>query len=112
MRALIEGRDRHCQWPHCDVPGRWCHVHHLKHWKDGGTTDRWNLILLCPHHHRAAHDGRFTVIVHAPGAITIRRRARREDPYYEIRLKAPPPRINLVDKLHAAAGQAAPGGHA
>src|SRR4051812_24166226 len=109
MRALIEGRDRHCQWPDCTIPGRWCAVHHVRHWKDGGTTDRWNLLLLCEHHHHTAHDGRWTVILHAPGKITVRRRTRADDPYYDIRLKAPPPHITLTDKLHAAATHARAG---
>jgi hypothetical protein len=111
MRALIEGRDRHCQWPGCDVPGRWCQVHHVQHWKDGGTTDRWNLILLCDHHHHAAHDGRFTIILHKPGNITIRHRTRPDQPYYEIRLKAPPPTaISARAKLQAVAADLARAG--
>lgn len=111
LRALIEGRDRHCQWKNCQVSARWCEVHHLKHWKDGGTTDRWNLVLLCPHHHKAAHDGRFTVFVHAPGIISTRRRRRPDDPYYVILLSAPPEPFTLTDKLHAAAARAARAGH-
>ena len=106
MRALIEGRDRHCQWPACNKPGKFCQVHHVKHWKDGGTTDRWNLILLCDHHHRAAHNGRWTIVLHAPGRITVQRRTQPDQPYYEIRLTAPPPPGPTVnDKLHAAAAR-------
>jgi hypothetical protein len=73
------------------MPARWCQCHHVIHWKDGGTTDRWNLLLLCQHHHNAAHDGRWTIVLHTPGQIEVRRRLHPDDPYYDIRLKAPPP---------------------
>jgi hypothetical protein len=105
QRKLIEKRDRHCQWKRCTVGGRWCVVHHVQFWRDGGPTDRWNELLLCPEHHRAAHDGRFTIVLHAPGKISTRPRRNSADPYYELRLKAPPPpEITLMEKLQTAAG--------
>lgn len=108
LRILIEGRDRHCRWPGCDMPGMWCQVHHVQHWKDGGTTDRWNLILLCDKHHHAAHDGRFTVVLHGPGHISTRPRIRPDDPYFDIRTKAPPPgRPTTSEKLRAAGAELA-----
>ncbi|HJV09734.1 MAG TPA: HNH endonuclease signature motif containing protein [Acidimicrobiales bacterium] len=33
------------------------HVHHIRHWEDGGTTDTHNLIALCHRHHRLHHLG-------------------------------------------------------
>jgi hypothetical protein len=98
MRAFIVARDRHCQWPDCTMPARWCQCHHAIHWKDGGTTDRWNLLLLCQHHHKAAHDGHWTIVLHAPGQIEVRRRLHPDDPYYDIRLKAPPPASEHTDE--------------
>jgi uncharacterized protein DUF222 len=95
MRAFIVARDQHCQWPDCTIPARWCVCHHVLHWKDGGTTDRWNLLLLCPHHHKAAHNGRWTIVLHAPGTITVQPRHHPDDPYYDIRIKAPPPPSEL-----------------
>jgi len=53
-RAVI-ARDRHCQHPGCDRPARWCDIHHLFHWADGGPTAIWNLILLCRYHHTLVH---------------------------------------------------------
>lgn len=53
-RAVI-ARDRHCQHPGCGRPARWCDIHHLIHWVDGGPTAIWNLILLCGYHHTFAH---------------------------------------------------------
>jgi hypothetical protein len=71
----------------------------------------WNLLLLCPEHHRAAHDGRFTLVLHAPGTITTRPRLRPDDPYYDIRSKAPPPaQPSLLHKLTTAAHEAQAGG--
>ena len=32
-------------------------VHHIIHWEDGGPTDTWNLIAVCPRHHRMHHRG-------------------------------------------------------
>jgi hypothetical protein len=109
LRALIVARDQHCRWPGCGMPARWTQVHHVVHWRDGGRTDRANLILLCSHHHHAAHDGRWTVIQEAPGEITVRRRQRPDDPYYEIRNPQPPPprpSLDVKGERRAAAGHA------
>lgn len=54
--ALV-ARDRGCRWPGCDRPPGWCRAHHIQHWIDLGPTDLDNLILLCGHHHRMAHEG-------------------------------------------------------
>ena len=49
----------------CEVPG--CHAthglqaHHIWHWEDGGPTELWNLLLVCPHHHRLHHRGIITI---------------------------------------------------
>jgi hypothetical protein len=67
-------------------------------------TDRWNLVLLCEAHHRAAHNGHWTVVLHRPGEISFRKRGPGE-PYYDIRTKAPPPtsKPHLHDLLTTAA---------
>jgi hypothetical protein len=43
----------------CTVPGCGCdlvvEIHHIVHWEDGGVTESWNLICLCPYHHRLHH---------------------------------------------------------
>ena len=44
--------------------------------------------------HRAAHDGTWTIVLHAPGHITVRRR-QPDDPLYEIRLAEQGDRIVL-----------------
>jgi hypothetical protein len=37
------------------------HAHHIVHWSDGGSTVPANLVLLCPHHHRALHHGEVAI---------------------------------------------------
>ena len=44
-----------CQFPGCESRG-YLHLHHVKHWAKGGTTDLDNLILLC-----SFHEGGFKV---------------------------------------------------
>ncbi len=90
LRAFVVARDRHCQAPGCEVPARWCQVHHVHHWRDGGQTTRTNLVLICHKHHRDAHSGRWVVVLHAPGRITFRRRLPHEA-QYEIRCRQRPP---------------------
>jgi hypothetical protein len=55
-RALVH-RDRHCAFPGCDRPHRWCDAHHLVPWQHGGPTDLGNLVLLCRRHHVLCHEG-------------------------------------------------------
>ena len=55
MRRAVIARDRHCTWPGCDRNPRWCDVHHLRHWADGGGTDPSNATLRCRFHHSLTH---------------------------------------------------------
>ena len=55
-RRIVERRDRGCRVPGC-ANDRFLEVHHIIHWLNGGVTDTWNLICLCPHHHRLHHTG-------------------------------------------------------
>ena len=55
-RRIVERRDRGCRVPGCTAD-RFVEVHHIVHWQDGGPTDTWNLICLCPKHHRMHHQG-------------------------------------------------------
>ena len=36
-------------------------VHHIIHWRNGGTTDTHNLCLLCDNHHDRHHKGEFSI---------------------------------------------------
>ena len=59
-RRLIEHRDRGCRVPGCGR-SRHLQVHHIVHDLAGGGCDTWNLICLCPHHHRLHHQGRLGI---------------------------------------------------
>ena len=56
LRRALDRRDRHCTYPGCDVPARWCDAHHIRHWAKGGETCLENLRLLCRRHHGWEHD--------------------------------------------------------
>ncbi|MGI9625934.1 MAG: DUF222 domain-containing protein [Longimicrobiales bacterium] len=55
LRRALEARDRGCRFPGCGV--RYTDGHHVVHWADGGETSLKNVMLLCPRHHRAVHEG-------------------------------------------------------
>ncbi|MGZ8802036.1 MAG: DUF222 domain-containing protein, partial [Mycobacterium sp.] len=60
LRRALEHRDRCCVVPGCGAT-RGLHAHHIRHWEDGGPTELDNLVLVCPHHHRAHHRGVLTI---------------------------------------------------
>ena len=60
-RRALESRDRHCVFPGCDRPPRWCDGHHLVWWTRGGATALPNLALLCRIHHRMVHEEGWTL---------------------------------------------------
>jgi hypothetical protein len=72
LRTIIEHRDGGCRVPGCDQV-RWLHIHHLRHWMDGGRTDPDNLFALCPTHHRMVHQGLLSIEgdPKEPGGLTF-----------------------------------------
>ena len=60
MERAIKERDQHCIWPGC-TQSRHLHIHHIKHWADGGATSVDNGACLCSHHHTMVHEGGFTI---------------------------------------------------
>ncbi|MCP9276861.1 HNH endonuclease signature motif containing protein [Mycolicibacterium arenosum] len=61
LRRALEHRDRGtCVVPGCHATRR-LHAHHIVHWEDGGPTELWNLVLVCPYHHRLHHRGVITI---------------------------------------------------
>ena len=60
LRRALEHRDRCCVVPGCGAT-RGLHAHHIQHWEHGGPTELWNLVLVCPYHHRAHHRGLITI---------------------------------------------------
>ena len=59
VRRLVQRRDRRCVVPGCR--NRDCDIHHLRPRAEGVDHSPANLVLLCPAHHRAIHDGRLVV---------------------------------------------------
>lgn len=55
LRRAVLLRDRSCRFPGCGST-RNLHVHHVRHWADGGPTDLANLVLVCATHHRFVHE--------------------------------------------------------
>jgi hypothetical protein len=72
LKRALWSRDRGCTFPGCRNT-RYVDAHHIRHWADGGDTSLENLTLLCSHHHRALHEGRFAVRHDEHGAIYFRR---------------------------------------
>lgn len=72
LRRLVRIRDRHCVFPGCDRPHRWCDLHHIVPRHRGGPTTAENLTLLCRHHHAAIHDGRWHLSRAPDGTIQVR----------------------------------------
>jgi len=61
IRRAVVVRDVTCRFPGCDRHHAWCDAHHVTHWSKGGATALRNLVLLCRRHHRAVHDGGFSL---------------------------------------------------
>ncbi|MFP5487581.1 MAG: HNH endonuclease signature motif containing protein [Acidimicrobiia bacterium] len=59
-RRIVEQRDRGCRVPGCTCD-RFVEIHHIVHWNQGGPTDTWNLVSLCPKHHRLHHQGQLGI---------------------------------------------------
>ncbi len=59
VRRLVRRRDRRCVVPGCR--NRDCDIHHLRPRADGVDHSPANLVLMCPAHHRAIHEGRLIV---------------------------------------------------
>jgi hypothetical protein len=72
-RALVL-RDRGCTAEGCGLPPGLCHAHHDRPWSRHGTTDLDNGRLLCPRHHRLAHDARYSMETAADRTVSFHRR--------------------------------------
>jgi hypothetical protein len=60
LRRALEHRHPTCAVPGCGAT-RGLHAHHIRHWEDGGLTELFNLVLVCPYHHRLHHRGVLTI---------------------------------------------------
>ncbi|MEZ5185424.1 MAG: DUF222 domain-containing protein [Candidatus Nanopelagicales bacterium] len=67
--AALIARDRGCI--RCGRSPRYCHAHHIIHWKNGGLTDVTNMALLCSRCHHDLHHGNYTITIDEHGIPTI-----------------------------------------
>jgi hypothetical protein len=70
LRRALAARDQGCRMPDCDRPPGWCVAHHIVFWADGGPTELWNLVLMCPEHHTDVHVHGWQITLHADGSVT------------------------------------------
>jgi len=62
QRKALVVRDRHCRFPSCNRPTRWCDIHHIAGWVESlGETNVDNLILLCRRHHTLVHNSKWVI---------------------------------------------------
>lgn len=69
LRRFVITRDEHCRFPGCTRPARLDDVDHVIRWPDGPTAAS-NLQSLCRHHHRAKHEGGWSVSMTPDGICT------------------------------------------
>ncbi len=74
QRIALGLRDGGCTARGCETSASGCHAHHDDPWSRGGLTDLANGRLLCPRHHRLAHDSRYAMTIHADNKVTYARR--------------------------------------
>jgi hypothetical protein len=74
QRIALGLRDGGCTARGCETTASGCHAHHDDPWSNRGRTDLANGRLLCPRHHRLAHDARYAMTVHADNKVTFARR--------------------------------------
>lgn len=70
LRRAVQLRDGGCTFPSCHAT-RHLHVHHVRHWADGGETTLRNLVTVCSFHHRFVHERGWTIQVSDDGQHTF-----------------------------------------
>ncbi len=61
LARLLRTRQRTCRFPGCRKPAQFCDLDHIQPHSAGGPTSEENLLTLCRRHHRAKHEGGWTV---------------------------------------------------
>jgi hypothetical protein len=74
QRIALGLRDGGCTARGCETSASGCHAHHDDPWSLRGLTDLAKGRLLCPRHHRLAHDARYAMTIHADNTVTFTRR--------------------------------------
>ena len=71
QRRTVVARDRHCRAPGCRTQARFCEVHHVDHWIEGGRTDVDRMVLLCGTHHREFHRAGYRMELDEQAVLTV-----------------------------------------
>ena len=71
QRIALGLRDGGCTARGCETSASGCHAHHDDPWSRYGLTDLANGRLLCPRHHRLAHDSKYVMTVHAYNTVSF-----------------------------------------
>jgi hypothetical protein len=75
QRIALTVRDGGCSAEGCDRPPAWTEAHHDEvAWHEGGGTSVERGRLLCPHHHRRAHDPAYRMTRLPTGGVGFHRR--------------------------------------
>jgi hypothetical protein len=74
QRIALDLEQGGCTADGCDRPAGWCQAHHEIPWQDGGVTSVRNGRLLCPFHHRRAHDQNYDTTHLPDGKVVFHRR--------------------------------------
>jgi hypothetical protein len=74
QQQALAARDHGCTAPGCDKPPEQCEAHHWRTpWAHGGTTTLADGVLVCPFHHRLAHQDNWAARPGPDGHIQWRR---------------------------------------
>ena len=71
QRIALALRDGGCTAHGCETSASGCHSHHDDPWSRRGLTDLKNGRLLCPRHHRLAHNPRYEMGKGADNKVTF-----------------------------------------
>jgi len=71
MMRQLRYRDVECRFPGCGAR-RFTQAHHIVWWKEGGTTDLDNLVLVCFFHHKLVHELGWSLHRQGDGAVEWR----------------------------------------
>lgn len=67
LRLAVIARDGGCVHPGCTRPPRWCDVHHVVAWWNGGETNLSNCVVLYGFHHRLYDAGTWGILFAGDG---------------------------------------------
>lgn len=72
QRVALATRDGGCRWRDCTRPASWTEAHHIDHWyRDHGSTDVIDGVLLCRHHHMLLHNNHWEIVRRAARYLLI-----------------------------------------